>query len=119
MANNQDKTTTATNEGYNGWTNYETWAIGLWIDNDQATYSYWRREAKRHARQAPEDDLVKHCAWTAQASARYNLAQQLKDELTEAAPDLGSSVYSDLLGAALDTVNWTELADNLLSEAES
>ena len=23
---------------YNGWTNYETWAVALWIDNEQATY---------------------------------------------------------------------------------
>ena len=23
---------------YNGWTNYETWAVGLWIDNEQGSY---------------------------------------------------------------------------------
>ena len=118
MANNQDNTTTS-DRRYNGWTNYETWAVGLWIDNDQATYVYWREEATRHVRQAAEDEMVKRGVWTVQASAGNALAQQLKDELTEAVPDLGSSVYSDLLGAALDEVNWTELAESLLSDIES
>lgn len=118
MANNQDNTTTS-DKKYNGWTNYETWAIGLWIDNDQATYLYWREEATRHVRQAAEDEMVERGLWTVQEAARHNLAQQLKHELTEAAPNLGSSIYSDLLGAALDEVNWTELAENLLSDIES
>src|SRR3990167_3704605 len=26
-----------TKEEYNGWTNYDTWAVGLWFDNDQET----------------------------------------------------------------------------------
>ena len=118
MANNQDNTI-ANDRKYNGWTNYETWAVGLWIDNDQATYTYWREEATRHVRQAAEDEMVQQSIWTEQAAARYKLAQQLKDELTDTAPDLGATVYADLLGAALDTVNWTELAESLLSDVES
>lgn len=28
-----------TNETYNGWTNYETWNVALWIQNDFKFYS--------------------------------------------------------------------------------
>ena len=29
-------------KGYNGWKNYETWLVALWIDNEQSSYSYAR-----------------------------------------------------------------------------
>lgn len=25
--------------GYNGWSNYETWLVALWLNNDQASYN--------------------------------------------------------------------------------
>lgn len=29
-------------EGYNGWTNYETWLLALNVDNDQSLYNFTR-----------------------------------------------------------------------------
>lgn len=116
MANNQGNTNTANKDRYNGWTNYETWAVSLWIDNDQATYHYWREETARHAREADSDEMVAKGLWTNREAARHNLARQLKDEISDAAPDLDASLYSDLLRAALDEVNWTEIAENLLTD---
>ena len=40
-------------------------------------------------------------------------------DLTETAPDLETSLYFDLPNVPPDTVNWTEVADNLLSDEES
>jgi len=37
---------------YNGWTNYETWAVALWIDNDEDSY----RERQELARQFERDE---------------------------------------------------------------
>ncbi len=28
-------------KGYNGWSNYETWNVKLWMDNDEGSYNYW------------------------------------------------------------------------------
>ncbi len=31
---------------YNGWTNYETWCVSLWLDNDEGTYNLVREWAR-------------------------------------------------------------------------
>lgn len=38
-----------TESGYNGWTNYETWNVSLWIGNDEGLYEEARR--CKHARE--------------------------------------------------------------------
>jgi hypothetical protein len=88
---------------YNGWTNYETWAVKLWLDNEEPSYRYWTGRARElHGSYAAADEL----------------ADELGDEVTEAAPDLGPSLYSDLLGAALSKVRWYEIAESYLEEVE-
>lgn len=32
-----------TEQGYNGWANYETWNVALWIGNDEGLYEIARR----------------------------------------------------------------------------
>ena len=87
------------NAGYNGWTNYETWAVALWIDNEQGTYLY--------ARELLED----------KALDTGDAAEALKGWIVnEMAPDLGASMFADLLGAALSSVNWQEIAKHMKSE---
>ncbi|MDZ4779942.1 MAG: hypothetical protein SGJ19_06800 [Planctomycetia bacterium] len=44
------------------------------------------------------------------------LAEQLEHELCEQFPLPRADVYSDLLAAALDEVNWFEIARNLLTD---
>ena len=91
-------------EGYNGWSNYETWAVALWIDNEEPSYRYWREAA----------------AWAKQRGSKQTaviaLANRLKDELSEQAPDLGASMWADLLNAALGEVDWDEIAQNMIEE---
>ena len=42
----------ADEKGYNGWTNYETWCVNLWLDNDEGTQNMvreWARECYEDA----------------------------------------------------------------------
>jgi hypothetical protein len=31
---------------YNGWNTYETWAVKLWLDNEEGSYRYWTEQAR-------------------------------------------------------------------------
>jgi hypothetical protein len=90
--------------GYNGWTNYPTWCVNLWLSNDEGLYSY-----------ACELATGK----TGMENARVELADDLRDWVRdELAPDLSASFAADLLGYALDQVNWNEIADAWIEQVE-
>jgi len=105
-------------EHYQGWSNYETWCVSLWIDNEEASYKYWRAEARRHRLTAPSSANVRDGIWTEVEAIRYGLADQIRWEITENAPISEPIVYSDLLAAALQEVNWVEIAETLLAELD-
>ncbi len=102
--------------GYNGWSNYETWAVSLWLDNEQSSYLHWREQAARHRLEAPNASGFRHGILTEEQEARCNFAKQLKEEVTGASPLCEASMYADLLGAALSEVDWLEIVDHWLSE---
>ncbi len=54
--------------------------------------------------------------WTALEAARFNLADQLKKEVTDGSPLHEPSLYTDLLLASLSNVDWLEIVDNWMSE---
>lgn len=100
---------------YNGWKNYESWAVALWIDNDAGSYEHAQElasEAKRQAKESADD--VKDGLRPFAREAHAILADSLKEWMEEEAPDLGASVWADLLNAALSEVDWTEVAEHYL-----
>ena len=129
MARAQEKT-----EGYNGWTNYETWCVALWIDNDPGTYNHryqMARESRHTAKLESEDHRdgickVSQCRTQGTPEscpyareARGHLADALKDWVSdEILPDLGASMAADLLGAAMSEVNWHEIAEKYLDDID-
>lgn len=36
-------TATVADKTYNGWANYETWNVALWLQNDERLYNFARR----------------------------------------------------------------------------
>lgn len=98
-----------TNKEYNGWYNYETWVVNLWMDNDEGSQSYWREQA---------EECVKVDGREGAVSSLEDLMKEYHDERAEEI--FGSNqcgVLSDLMGAALSEVNWREIAQHWVESA--
>ncbi len=98
-----------TNKEYNGWTNYETWLVKLWIDNDEGSDGYWSEQA---------EECVK-------VDGRENAVRSLGDLIREQHEQLWSEihgdkcgVFQDLMTSALHEVNWEEIAHHYVDEVE-
>lgn len=108
---------TADEQGYNGWSNYETWAVKLWMDNDEGGQAMQREMVAGARDYADGHPNIAANIWTPEQATRFALADALKSEHEEAHPLAdNASVFTDLLGAALSRVDWDEIAENILSE---
>jgi hypothetical protein len=99
---------------YNGWKNYETWNVALWIDNEQHTYRLrqsWAQEAW--------DEAQADRTFTREERATLDLSDKIKEYLDENNP-LGdeASTYSDLLSAALGEVDCYEIAEHWIEDVD-
>ena len=102
----QDKT-------YNGWANYETWCVALWLENEEGTYRYWRETARELAARAGRK---RGPHLTRAEQARVWLADRMREEIERDDVVPPASLYADLLNAALGEVEWAEVADAFLAD---
>ncbi len=99
---------------YNGYANYETWLVAMWIDNDQANIDYWMDVAKHQYNSAKDQKY-----FTKKEEAIISLAEYMKEYYEDRMPesdDIGG-FWSDMLHAALGSVDWHELAGKYMDQA--
>ena len=84
---------------YNGWTNYETWCVKLWLDNEQGSQEWMNEIVLSY----PDN---------------HEAATALRDGLADNMPDLGATLWADLLRSAFDEVNWREIAENVREDID-
>lgn len=94
---------------YNGWTNYETWNVALWLGNEQGSDLECSDMADR-AIDRNEGD---------KDAARTSMADQLKDMIEEQAAAImpNAGMFTDLLNAALSEVDWEEIASHYVEQS--
>lgn len=90
-------------EKYNGWCNYETWCVNLWLSNEEESYNYWRDRAEELRGDCGED-------------AEQRLAEELESDIESANPCTECNVFADLMRSSLDSVRWDEIAESLLED---
>lgn len=88
-----------TDTSYNGWANYPTWNVNLWLSNDEALY--------HNAVQ-----LVTDWRTSQDDPPLIQLADDFKTWVRDMAETGEASFVADLLGWALDHVDWREIANS-------
>jgi hypothetical protein len=68
---------------YNGWTNYETWNMNLWVQNEEGSYNY----------------MIENKPYTAVKAERIGL-----EIFPNGTPDMDTK-------EEMDNVNWDEIAE--------
>ena len=97
-------------DAYNEFQNRETWAVDLWIADDEGLYrtiEQWAEEAWQNAR---EDAVMNR-----EGNAAYDLCDRLEAFFKHNNPLADRcDVYSDLLTHTLYRVDWQALAESLI-----
>lgn len=95
-------------DGYNGWSNYETWLVNLWLGEGIIGDLHGVEEQARAFAESNDSDGN---------FAAYEMGRWLKEEVTNTLPEAAVGLATDLLGASLSRVDWREIAKHYTDEA--
>lgn len=88
---------------YNGWKNYYTWAVNLWMSNTERPYYLLRQICADALEEDPQH-------------AQTIAADALRDYIEDNAPQIEASMYSDILGRALEEVDCYEIVSYVIED---
>lgn len=77
---------------YNGWTNRETWLTNLWLNIDMGSYEQLQEICRKDCE-----------AWEKAEALETQFQDQLEDMYDY------PTFWSDIIGTALDRVDWYEI----------
>ena len=89
---------------YQGWTNRETWALMLWVNNDEGLYDLYR-ETVQSGLAAHSEDSVRSLTETLLRSDEYRA--EFGDEWPEGLRQVANEVGS------LWRIDWAEVVESL------
>lgn len=117
-------------ETYEGWKNYPTWAVNLWLSNDEGLYEMTREAVRDEYADAENCINVRENIWTIDEARRFNTADRLREMVEELGVTVDSGhtypvngqpvgFSADLLDYALGQVDWHEIAAAWLEDVSA
>lgn len=108
-----------TEPGYNGWTNYQTWVMNLWLTNDEGNYdashAVVREALDEWEPPVPLEDYYTEDPDAATKARIWYAGERLNEWASDMVPELEGFV-SDLFNSAWGLVDWVEIAENMAQE---
>ena len=103
-------------EKYNGWSNYPTWCVKLWIDNDQGLQQEVSDMAQSCIIETPEESPVGQYYHTKKERVIFEFESELKDFILELGSLPETGILSDLTQWVIDIVDWREIARAIIDD---
>lgn len=101
---------------YNGWANYETWCVAMWLTNEVQSYRFWREAAQQAIDDARSAITDEQGGESVAETAIDCLATQLSEFADRAEGLKIFGFWGDLLTMALNDVQWPEIAHDFLED---
>lgn len=104
---------------YNGWKNYPTWNVKLWLENSPETQAFVIRLYK-NAQKSVIPTLEEKEYFSRQEWTRFEFRDALENALyTQAHQELSeASMFTDLLRWSLGEVDWNQISKAYQEEFE-
>ena len=91
-------------EKYNGWPNYETWAVNIWLTNEPHTYERLMAIVQNPDTLGEQADALRAWVRPDEGDSWDNDGEGMTSLMA-----VPVGLYVDLLAAAFDMVEWKEI----------